>query len=56
MSKWNDVMELAKMLETEWRGAGVDRAQMRDLATKLKPHHPEIRHTLASVIERTARA
>lgn len=49
-------IELAQILEAEWRGEHVNRSQARDLATNLLPKHPEMRMTLASVQTRMARA
>lgn len=55
MSTIEEMNQLAKMLETEWRGGQIDRVRARDLAASLLPRHPEIRHTLSSVYERMSR-
>lgn len=55
MNTYNDMIQLAKMLETEWNGGGIDRARARELAEKLLPYHPEIRNTLNSVRARMTR-
>lgn len=55
MNTLQDMLQLAKMLETEWNGGGIDRVRARELAEKLLPHHPEIRNTLNSVRTRMAR-
>lgn len=56
MNTYNDMIQLAKMLETEWSGGGIDRVRARELAEKLLPYHPEIRNTLNSVRSRMSRA
>lgn len=55
MSTLEDMNQLARMLETEWRGGSIDRVRARELAASLLPRHPEIRHTLTSVFERMNR-
>jgi hypothetical protein len=55
MNANHDMIQLAKMLETEWNGGGIDRARARELAETLLPHHPEIRNTLNSVRARMSR-
>jgi hypothetical protein len=52
MSTHNDIIQLAQMLETEWKGGTIDRKHVRDLAERLLPHHPELRNTLSSVRNR----
>lgn len=56
MGAYDDIIQLAKMLETEHRGGQIDRIRARELARSLLPRHPEIRHTLTSVCERLARS
>lgn len=48
-SRWKDMIRLAKILEHEWRGGTIDRAEAYSLAQRLAPSHPELRHTLSSV-------
>lgn len=55
MNTFHDMIQLAKMLEAEWDGGGIDRARARELAERLLPHHPEIRNTLNSVRARMMR-
>lgn len=55
MNGFDDMIQLAKILETEWKGGGVDRVRARELASRLMPQMPELRATLASVHERMAR-
>lgn len=52
MTGFDDMIQLAKILETEWKGGTIDRARARDLARRLLPHIPEMRATLTSVHER----
>lgn len=56
MNTREDMIKLASLLETEWKGGSVDRQHVRDLAERLLPHHPELRNTLASVRSRMSRA
>ncbi|MBF0323550.1 hypothetical protein [Magnetospirillum moscoviense] len=49
-------IELAHILEAEWRGERINRSQARDLAMTLLPKHPEMRMTLSSIQTRMARA
>lgn len=49
-------IELAHILEAEWRGERINRNQARDLAVTLLPKHPEMRMTLSSIQTRMARA
>lgn len=55
MNTHDDMIQLAQMLESEWNGGKIDRKFVRDLAERLLPHHPELRHTLASVRNRMSR-
>ena len=52
----NDMMQLARLLEIEWNGGPVDRVQVRGLAERLLPLHPELRQTLSSIRARMIRA
>lgn len=52
MKSWDDIIQLAKILETEWAGGHIDRTHARQLAEKLLPNHPEIHNTLQSVRRR----
>lgn len=52
MNPHNDMIQLAQMLETEWKGGTIDRKHVRDLAERLLPHHPELCNTLSSVRNR----
>jgi len=45
-------IELAKILECEWRGERVDRKQALEIASTLLPHHPEMRYTLNRIKSR----
>lgn len=55
MKTFDDMMQLAKMLETEFSTGSIDRVRARELAERLLPHHPELRNTLTSVRNRMAR-
>lgn len=55
MGRWTDMVELARLLELEWRGGRIDRARTARLAESLLPAHPEIKHTLKSVQSRMTR-
>lgn len=55
MNTHSDMIQLASLLETEWKGGSVDRQHVRDLAERLLPHHPELRNTLSSVKNRMSR-
>ena len=52
MHNWNDIQHLAALLRQEWEGAPIDKAELRDLARRLLPHHPEIRSTLTHIDKR----
>ncbi|MEW5729196.1 MAG: hypothetical protein AB1918_15305 [Pseudomonadota bacterium] len=54
MNGFDDMIQLAKILETEWKGGSVDRVRARELASRLMPQMPELRATLTSVHERMA--
>lgn len=56
MNTHDDMIQLAQLLESEWKGASIDRKHVRDLAERLLPQHPELRNTLSSVRNRMARA
>lgn len=49
------ILQLAKMLEAEFRGGPIDRRHARELAESLLPVVPELRSTLTSVRERMRR-
>ncbi|MBC7953489.1 MAG: hypothetical protein H7Z12_16920 [Rhodospirillaceae bacterium] len=55
MATYDDMKQLAKMLETEFNSGTIDRVRARELADKLLPHHPELRNTLTSVHRRMSR-
>ncbi len=55
MGRWTDMMELARVLELEWRGGRIDRARTARLAESLLPAHPEVMYTLKSVQQRLSR-
>lgn len=55
MKTIDDMMQLAKLLETEHRSGAIDRVRARELAERLLPHHPELRNTLTSVRNRMSR-
>lgn len=52
MNTHDEMIQLAQMLETEWKGGAVDRKRVSALAERLLPHHPELRNTLSSVRRR----
>jgi hypothetical protein len=56
MRTFDDMVQLAKMLEVEFNTGSIDRVRARELADRLLPHHPELRNTLSSVRNRMARA
>ena len=56
MKTFDDMTQLAKMLEVEFHTGSIDRVRARELADKLLPHHPELRNTLSSVRNRMMRA
>lgn len=56
MKTFDDMIQLAKMLEVEFNTGSIDRVRARELADRLMPHHPELRSTLSSVRSRMMRA
>lgn len=55
MATYEDMKQLAKMLEIEHNNGTIDRVRARELADKLLPHHPELHNTLTSVHRRMSR-
>lgn len=55
MSSYEEMVQLAKMLEVEFNTGSIDRVRARELAERLLPLHPELRNTLTSVRNRMAR-
>ncbi|HLO77575.1 MAG TPA: hypothetical protein VK196_14050 [Magnetospirillum sp.] len=55
MKTFDDMIQLAKMLEIEFQTGSIDRVRARELAESLLPHHPELRNTLTSVRNRMSR-
>lgn len=55
MKTFDDMTQLAKMLEIEFSTGTIDRVRARELADKLLPHHPELHNTLTSVHRRMSR-
>jgi hypothetical protein len=55
MKTYDDMKQLAQMLEVEFTTGTIDRVRARELADKLLPHHPELRNTLSSVRARMSR-
>lgn len=55
MKNYDDMVQLAKMLEVEFCSGTIDRVRARDLAAKLLPHHPELHNILTSVHRRMSR-
>lgn len=55
MKTYDDMKQLAQMLEHEFITGTIDRVRARELADKLLPHHPELRNTLISVCRRMSR-
>lgn len=55
MKTFDDMVQLAKMLEGEFHSGSIDRVRAHELAERLLPHHPELRNTLTSVRNRMAR-
>jgi hypothetical protein len=55
MKTFDDMVQLAKMLEVEFNTGSIDRVRAHELAERLLPSHPELRNTLTSVRNRMAR-
>lgn len=55
MTHFDEMVQLAKMLEMEFTTGTIDRVRARELAERLLPQHPELRNTLTSVRNRMAR-
>lgn len=55
MKSYDEMVQLAKMLEIEFNTGSIDRVRARELAERLLPHHPELRNTLTSVRNRMER-
>ncbi len=55
MKTYDDMVQLAKMLEVEFNTGSIDRVRAHELAERLLPHHPELNNTLTSVRNRMAR-
>ncbi|HTH15322.1 MAG TPA: hypothetical protein VL974_01605 [Magnetospirillum sp.] len=55
MKTFDDMAQLAKMLEVEFNTGSIDRVRARELAERLLPHHPELHNTLTSVHNRMSR-
>lgn len=55
MKTFDEMTQLAKMLEVEFSTGSIDRVRARELAERLLPHHPELRNTLTSVRNRMSR-
>lgn len=45
-------LELADILRREWQGSAIDRQRALDLAGRLGPNCPDMRHTLAHLRSR----
>lgn len=56
MTDRTELEELANLLMTEICGGMIDRRRAQELARRLMPTTPELRHTLASVSERMSRS
>lgn len=55
MKTYDDMIQLAKLLEVEFISGSIDRVRAHELAERLLPHHPELRNTLTSVRNRMLR-
>lgn len=55
MAARDDMISLAKILETEWRGGDIDRVRARELADRLLPQMPDMVVTLTNVRNRMSR-
>lgn len=55
MTHYDEMVQLAQMLEVEFTTGSIDRVRARELAERLLPHHPELRNTLTSVRNRMSR-
>lgn len=54
MTQWDDIKTLAHLLRQEWHGHPIDREQLRKLASRLQPRHPELNSVLGSIHARLA--
>lgn len=52
MSRWQDIRQLANMIEAEAEGHPIDRDQAVALARRLAENHPQIRGSMDLVVRR----
>ena len=52
MNRWQDIRQLATIIEAEAEGRLIDREQAVALARELARHHPQIGQSLNLIVER----
>lgn len=52
MARWNDIRQLATLIEAESEGRLIDRELAIDLARRLARQHPHIEASMRLVVER----
>lgn len=52
MSRWQDIRQLAKMIEAEAEGHPIDQDQAIALARRLAENHPQIQGSMDLVVRR----
>lgn len=52
MSRWQEIRQLARLIEDEAEGRPVDRDMAAALAHRLAEHHPQISGSMTLVVQR----